>query len=78
MWLGVVPIVLLVGISMIDLYIQGTTAKPNATTISEIISAADGYDAMLRGSIAALLSAVSLAKLLGTSGEEMKTQSILE
>ena len=72
MWLGVVPIVFLIGIAMIDLYIQGTTAKPDATTISEIISAADGYDAMLRGSIAAILSAVGLAKLLGTSGEEMK------
>ena len=71
-WLGVIPIVLLIGVSMLDLYLQGTSAKPEATTISEIISAADGYDAMLRGSITAIISAVGLAKLLGTTGEEMK------
>lgn len=72
MWLGIVPIVLLIGVSMADLYLQGTTAKPDATSISDIISAADGYDAMLRGSIAAILSAVGIAKLLGTTGEDMK------
>lgn len=72
MWLGIVPIALLIGVSMADLYLQGTAAKPNATSISDIISAADGYDAMLRGSISAILSAVGIAKLLGTSGEEMK------
>ena len=71
-WLGIVPIFLLIGVSMVDLYLQGTSAKPDATTISEIISAADGYDAMLRGSITATISAIGLAKLLGTTGEEMK------
>ena len=72
-WLGVVPIALLIGISMTDLYIQGTTNKPDAQTLSEIISAADGYDAMLRGSIAAITSAVGLALLLGTKAEAMKS-----
>ena len=72
-WLGVIPIALLIGISMTDLYIQGTTNKPDAQTLSEIVSAADGYDAMLRGSIAAVASAVGLALLLGTKTDEMKS-----
>jgi len=73
MWLGIVPIGLLIGVAMVDLYIQGTTANPSASTISEIIAEADGYDSMLRGSIAALVSAVGLAGLLGTKLETMKT-----
>ena len=70
-WLGIVPITLLIVVAMVDLYTQGTTANPNATSLLDIISAADGYDAMLRGSIAAILSATGLATLLGTTKVQM-------
>ena len=76
-WLGVLPIFLLIAVAMMDLYTQGTAANPNHTSLLDIISAADGYDAMLRGSIAAIVSATGLASLFGTSKSEM-TNAIQE
>lgn len=62
-WLGILPILLLIGIAGFDLYHQGITKAPEAKTIFEIIGAADGYDAMLKGSIASTTAAILLAVL---------------
>lgn len=63
LWLGLIPILLLIGISGLDLYQQGIAKVPDAEKIFEIIGAADGYDAMLKGSIASTAAAISLALL---------------
>ena len=62
-WLGAIPIAALVGVTGASLWIQGTAAKGTDVPLFEIIGGADGYDAMLHGSIAALV----LAALLATS-----------
>ena len=72
-WLGIVPIFLLITVSMGDLYIQGTNNNPDAESLSDIISAADGYDAMLRGSISAILSALGLSWLYKITAAEMRS-----
>ena len=50
-----------ISVSGSDLYSQGTANNPKATTLFEIIGAADGYDAMLKGSIASTSAALCLA-----------------
>jgi Na+/H+ antiporter NhaC len=69
---------------MWDLYTQGTTKNPSAQSISDIISSADGYDAMLHASIAALVSAYVLSVLYKISTTKISqaihqsTERILE
>ena len=76
-WLGVLPIFLLICVSLLSLYLQGTQKNPAATSISEIIAAADGYDAMLQGSLASIISAFFLNLLYQTTQTEM-TSAIKE
>ena len=84
LWLGIIPIALLIGVAMWDLYTQGTTKNPSAQSISDIISAADGYDAMLHASIASLVSAYVLSLLYKISTKKISeaiyqsTERILE
>ena len=63
-WLGALPIIALVGVTGASLWLQGTAAKGPEARLFEIIGGADGYDAMLHGSIAALAFASILAVLL--------------
>lgn len=70
-WLGIVPILLLIGVAGFDLYNQGVTNAPKATTLFEIIGAADGYDAMLKGSIASTTAAVFLAMSYRISSKDI-------
>jgi Na+/H+ antiporter NhaC len=63
-WLGALPIMALVGVTGASLWLQGTAAKGTEARLFEIIGGADGYDAMLHGSIAALAFASILAVLL--------------
>ncbi len=63
-WLGAVPIAALVGVTGASLWIQGTAAKGSDVPLFEIIGGADGYDAMLHGSVAALVLAALMATLM--------------
>jgi Na+/H+ antiporter NhaC len=63
-WLAAVPITALVGVTGASLWIQGTESKGTDARLFEIIGGADGYDAMLHGSIAALALAAVLAVAL--------------
>jgi Na+/H+ antiporter NhaC len=60
-WLGALPIVALVGVTGASLWLQGTAAKGHEARLFEIIGGADGYDAMLHGSIAAFSIASTLS-----------------
>ncbi len=64
MALAVVPIALLVGVTGGSLWSQGIASAAPGARLFEIIGGADGYDAMVHGSIASLAAAVALA--LGT------------
>ena len=63
-WLAAVPITALVGVTGASLWIQGSASAGSEAELFEIIGGADGYDAMLHGSIAALALASILAVLL--------------
>ncbi len=63
-WLAVVPIVALVGGTMASLWVQGSAAVPEGARLFEVIGAADGYDAMMHGSLAAWVLAILLAAAL--------------
>ena len=63
-WLGALPIIALVGVTGMSLWVQGTAAKGSDARLFEIVGGADGYDAMLHGSIAALSLASVLAVAL--------------
>jgi Na+/H+ antiporter NhaC len=71
-WVAVIPLLLLIGVTGADLYFQGSSNAPNARRLFEIIGAADGYDAMLKGAISSSLSAVVLARMTGTSAQEIR------
>ena len=60
-WLGAVPVVTLVGVTAASLWLQGVAAKGSELPLFEIVGGADGYDAMLHGSVAALMTAIVLA-----------------
>lgn len=55
-----VPLTALVGVALSSLWRQGTAAAPEATRLFEVLAAADGYDAMLHASIAAVLLALAI------------------
>ncbi len=59
--LAAVPILLLVGVTAWSLWSQGTASMGTDARLFEIIGGADGYDAMLHGSIAAVVAAGILA-----------------
>lgn len=63
-WLALsaaLPILTLIGVTFAEMIRTGTEAAPEATRLAEILGAAAGYDAMLRGSLAALALAGALA-----------------
>jgi Na+/H+ antiporter NhaC len=60
-WLGALPILALVGVTGASLWFQGTAAKGSGAAMFEIIGSADGYDAMLHGSISAFVLAVVMS-----------------
>jgi Na+/H+ antiporter NhaC len=62
--LAILPIGMLIGVTGSSLWIQGTAAKGSTAPLFEIIGSADGYDAMLHGSIAAITTAGLLAVAL--------------
>ena len=66
-WLGATPIAALVGVTGVSLWVQGTASAGSGARLFEIIGGADGYDAMLHGSIASLtvaaIGAVSVRAL---------------
>ena len=59
--LAILPIATLVLVTGLSLWTQGSAAAPSDAKLFEIIGAADGYDAMLHGSVVSLLLAVVLA-----------------
>ena len=63
--LALVPIMALVGVTGASIWMQGTASAPPGAPIFEIIGGADGYDAMLHGSTAALALALGLGMLWG-------------
>ncbi len=65
MWLAIVPVSLLVLVTGWSLWQQGVAKAPATARIFEIIGEADGYDAMLHGSLAALAAALVLALATG-------------
>ena len=69
--MAVIPLFCLIGFTGYDLYAQGISNAPNATKIFEIIGAADGYDAMLRGSIVS-----STTEIVRNNVNTMKTQVV--
>ncbi len=64
-WVAVVPIAALVGVTALSIGLQGTSKAPPGAALFEIIGGADGYDAMLHGSIAGLLLALLLSQASG-------------
>ena len=60
-WLAVLPVALLVGVTGASLWVQGSGGAPDGARLFEIIGNADGYDAMIHGSLAALTTATLLA-----------------
>ena len=66
-WLGALPIVALVAVTGGSLWVQGSTAAGAGADLLEIIGNADGYDAMLHGSIAAFFIATTLTIGLGAA-----------
>ncbi|MBM76733.1 MAG: sodium:proton antiporter [Proteobacteria bacterium] len=66
-WTAILPIILLIGVTGFDLYAQGIEQASQSARLFEIIGAADGYDAMLKGSIAAFLCACLLCRISGLS-----------
>ncbi len=60
-WLAVLPIVTLIGVAFWDLWTQGTAASEPGAALFEILGNADGYDAMLRASLASVCLALVLA-----------------
>jgi Na+/H+ antiporter NhaC len=61
MWLGILPIAALIAVAAWDLWTQGTAASEPGAAIFEIIGNADGYDAMLKASVASTCLALVLA-----------------
>ena len=75
--MALVPLILLIGVTFGDLYLQGIQSinNPDASLL-EIIGAADGYNAMLHGSIASLLAAMLLCLFYGKTTEEIQNSCI--
>ena len=59
--LAIVPIVTLLAVTGAVLWFDGSAAADPGARIFEIIGGADGYDAMLKGSLAAMITALTLA-----------------
>ena len=77
-WLGATPIAALVGVTGVSLWMQGTAAKGADARLFEIIGGADGYDAMLHGSIAALTVAAVGAVGLGALSSRAVTDAAID
>ena len=60
-WLAIVPISALIGVAAWDLWSQGTAASEPGARLFEILGNADGYDAMLRASLASVSLAIAIA-----------------
>ena len=59
--LAIVPILTLLAVTGAVLWIDGAAAADPGARIFEIIGGADGYDAMLKGSLAAMIMALALS-----------------
>jgi Na+/H+ antiporter NhaC len=66
--LAALPIAALVGVTGASIWAQGSAAVGPGAAIFEIVGAADGYDAMLHGSTAALTLALGLGMLWSDQG----------
>ncbi len=60
-WLAILPIAALLGVAGRDLWSQGVAASEPGARVFEILGNADGYDAMLRASLAAVILAIAIA-----------------
>lgn len=60
-WLAIIPVVLLVGVSLWVMYRDGRRAAPEGSALFQILGASDGLSAMVKGSLAALFAASGLA-----------------
>jgi Na+/H+ antiporter NhaC len=67
----------LVGVTGASLWIQGTASQGVDAPLFEIIGGADGYDAMLHGSVAAVTLASVLAVALGALSTSAVSQAAL-
>lgn len=76
-WLGAVPIGALVGVTGVSLWLQGAASAGPDARLFEIIGGADGYDAMLHGSIASLTVAAIGAVGLGALSTKGVTEAAL-
>jgi Na+/H+ antiporter NhaC len=76
-WLGALPILALVGVTGASLWVQGTAAEGADARLFEIIGGADGYDAMLHGSVAAVTLASVLAVALGALSTSAVSQAAI-
>ena len=73
MWLTILPVALLVTVTGGSLYSQGVAAAAPGARLFEIIGGADGYDAMIHGSLAALTAALVLS--VGTRALSLQAAS---
>ncbi|MEL6345285.1 MAG: Na+/H+ antiporter NhaC family protein [Myxococcota bacterium] len=71
-WLAILPIAALVIVTGASLWTQGTASSAPGAAMFEIIGAADGYDAMLHGSLAS----VALAVVLAAGSRAMKLSEV--
>ena len=67
---ALVPAGLLILVTGTDLYLQGVAKAPDNAKLFEIIGEADGYDAMLKGAIVSITSAIVLGLATGTTFEK--------
>lgn len=68
--LAVVPILTLLAVTGVILWIDGSAGAPQGARLFEILGGADGYDAMLKGSLAGMLVAALMA--LATRAMDLK------
>ncbi|MEM1030895.1 MAG: Na+/H+ antiporter NhaC family protein [Myxococcota bacterium] len=60
-WAAVLPVGLLVGVTLVELYRTGTKGTQGDAPLYEILGAADGYAAIVHGSAVALIAAFAAA-----------------
>ena len=76
--LAILPIAALVGVTGASLWTQGSAVAPEGAALFEVIGEADGYDAMLHGSVVSLLLAAVMAVGAGQLTLSETSKAVIE
>lgn len=78
-WVAALPVVTLVAVTLLVLYTSGRAKVPGADArLFEILAQADGYGAILQGSLAAVILAVFLTLVTGSLSLEKTTDAAVD